>query len=129
MKQNTDITAQDTGSVDKASKKAGVIGNEFVGDIIAKTPKIVDDFAPIVQKNLASPDKCHRESWKILYYHGEYCKRLSEIYFALSRNNIDGAKKHLADMMDYLSSIEPEIHPYFDLFLFKKRTSQIIAGK
>ena len=34
-----------------------------------------------------------------------------------------------AGIMDYLSEVEPEIHPYFDLVLFKQRTKQIIAGK
>jgi hypothetical protein len=32
-------------------------------------------------------------------------------------------------MMDYLSEIEPEIHPYFDLVLFRQRTRQVISGK
>jgi hypothetical protein len=129
MKQHTDITEQDTGAGDKTKKKAGIIGNEAAGDMIAKVPSIVDKFAPIVEKNLNNPDKCHRESWRILTYHGEYTKRLSDIYFALSRNDIKGACAHLDTMMDYLSEIEPEIHPYFDLVLFRQRTRQVISGK
>jgi len=129
LKQNTDITAQDTGSADVNSKKAGIIGNTERGDIIAGVPAIVDAFAPVIEKNLALEDKCHRESWRILTYHGEYCKGLTKIFYALSRNDIDGANKHLADMIDYLSEVEMEIHPYFDLVLFNQRTKQIIAGK
>ncbi len=129
LKQNTDITAQDTGSEDKHSRKAGIFGNEAVGDIIAKAPSIVDRYAGAITAGSRLSDKCHRESWRILTYHGEYCKRLSKIYFALSRNDTERAMAKLDEMVDYLSEIEMEIHPYFDLLLFKQRTKQIIQGK
>lgn len=129
LTQNTGITAQDTGSEDKSSKKAGIIGNEPVGRVIAEVPAIVDKYREIIEKNLGSSDKCHAESWRILTYHGEYCKRLSAIYVALSKDDATTAVKLLDEMMDYLSEIEPEIELYFDLVLFKQRTSQLIAGK
>jgi hypothetical protein len=129
LKQNTDITAQDTGVVDLMSKKAGIIGNTAVGDVIATAPKIVDDFAPVIAKNLALSEKCHKESWRMLTYHGEYCKGLSKIYFALSREDKETATKHFEELIDYLSEVEMEIHPYFDLVLFHQRTKQVIAGK
>ena len=129
LKQNTDITAQDTGSTDKTSKKAGIFGNTEAGDLIATIPSIVDAFAPTVEKNLASSDKCHKESWRILTYHGNYCKGISKIYFALSRDDVDAANAAFAQLMDYLSEVEPEIELYFDLCLFHQRTRQIIAGK
>ena len=129
LTQHTDITSQDTGVADKNSKKAGIIGNEPVGDIIAKVPEIIDAFAPLVQRNMSLSDKCHRLSWKLLEYHGEYCKGISKIYFSLSRNNPDEARQKLAELMSYLSDIEMEIHPHFDHFLFYQRTYQVIAGK
>lgn len=128
LAQKTDITAQDTGSVDKLSKKAGIFGNEPIGDIIAKVPEIVDEFAPILNKNLASCDECHKESWRILTYHGNYCKGLSKIYFALSRNDVESAKKTFGELVDYLSEVELDIQLYFDLCLFVQRTRQIIEG-
>ena len=129
LQQNTDITAQDTGSTDKTSKKAGIFGNTAAGDLIATVPDIVDDFAPTVQKNLASPDKCHRESWKILTYHANYCKGVAKIYFALSRDDVEAARQAFAELVDYLSEVEEDIQLYFDLCLFVQRTRQIIAGK
>ncbi len=130
MKQHTDITEQDTGAGDVCGKQSiNLIGNEKLGDIIAETPTIVDNFAPIVEKNLSITDKCHRESWRMLTFHGEYCKRFSAIFFALSRKDPVKAKMIFDEMIDYLSEVEPEIHPYFDLVLFKQRTEQVIAGK
>lgn len=124
-----DVTAQDTGSVDKLAAHAGIFGNTYVGDRIAKTPSIVDDFAKTVEKNLTLENSCHKESWRILTYHGEYCKGLSKIYFALSRNDTSSAEKAFEELMEYLSSVELEIHGYFDLCLFYQRTKQLIAGK
>ena len=126
---NVDVTAQDTGSVDKLAKAAGIFGNTACGDRIATVPTVVDEFAPTVKKNLDTSDKCHRESWKILAYHGEYCKGISKIYFALSRNDTETATAELDKLIDYLSEIEGEIHLYFDLYLFVRRTRQLIAGK
>lgn len=129
MTQNTEIIAQDTGCEDKNSRKAGIIGNEPVGDVIATLPEVVDAFAPVVERNLALADKCHRESWRILTYHGEYVKWLSKIYFTLSRGDQKGAYDIYWKFQDYLSEIEMDIHPYFDLCLFAQRTKQVIAGK
>ena len=129
MAQRTSVTAQDTGAVDKLSKKAAIFGNKEAGDVIAKLPELVDEMAPIVERNLNSADKCHRESWRILTYHGNYCKGLSKIYFALSRDDADAARAALDELTDYLSEIELEIDLYFDLCLFVRRTRQIIKGK
>lgn len=129
LSQNTSIVAQDTGADDKGAKKASIIGNEKIGQQIAAVPTIVDAFSDTVAKNCTLSDPCHAESWRILSFHGEYCKRLTPIYVALSKNDTALAQKYLADIIDYLSDVEPEIHPYFDLVLFNQRTEQLIAGK
>jgi len=129
LELKVDITAQDTGTVDKLAKQSGIFGNTYVGDQIATTPAIVDALAPTVEKNLNSPDKCHKESWRILTYHGNYCKGLAKIYFALSRDDTDSAKTAFAELMEYLSEVELEIDRYFDLYLFHQRTNQLINGK
>ncbi len=129
MMQNTDITAQDTGSHDTNSMAAGIIGNTAAGDVIATVPAIVDSYADAIKSNIGIGNECQSLSWKILEYHGEYCKGVSEIYYLLSRNDAEGATKSLEKFIDYLSEIEMEIHRFFDLNLFIQRTNQIIKGK
>jgi len=129
LAQNTDVTSQDTGSEDANARQAGVIGNRTLESSFAKITPLVDAFSATVEKNRALEDPCHKESWDILYYHGEYCKWLSGIYIALTRNDIEGAERILADMIDYLSEVEEVIHPFFDLVLFIQRTKQLIQGK
>lgn len=121
------IVAEDTGAVDPLAKKAGIFGNESLGDRIANIADFVDRFAVTVNKNIASvTDKCHAESWRLLSYHGEYVKLFAKILFAVSRNDTEGALARLDEAVDYLSEIEKEIHPYFDLCLFVSRIKNLL---
>lgn len=129
LAQNTDVTAQDTGNDDSSSHKAGVIGNTALTPQLEKIPAFVDAFSGTVAKNGTVEDPCHRKSWELLSYHGEYCKWISKIYVALTKNQIDEANRILDAMIDYLSEVEEVIHPHFDLVLFIQRTRQIIQGK
>jgi hypothetical protein len=124
-----DVTAQDTGSVDKCAKKSGIFGNEALGDVIATVPEVIEKYVPEIKKNLSCEDKCHRESWRLLTYHTEYCKGLSKIYFAFSRDDRDLATEYCDELMGYLSGVEMEIHPYFDLFLCNQRLRQMIKKR
>jgi len=124
---NTTVVAQDTGARDANFKTAGILGNTERGEIIAKIPDIVEKYLPIFEENVKLSDKCHSESYKLLVYHCEYCKYLSKIYCALANNDKVLARKHLAEAIDYLSEIEGEIHPYFDLVLFNQYMNQIIG--
>ena len=129
IRQNTSIVAQDTGADDNSAQKAGIFGNTEAGERIASVYGVVDAFADTVKKNSADKDACIAKSWKLLEYHGEYCKLVADIYVALSKNDVDGANAALAVAIDRLSEMEPEIHYYFDLVLFNQRMSQIIAGR
>jgi hypothetical protein len=86
----------------------------------------VEKYIPIFKSNAKLADKCHSESYKLLVYHCEYCKHLSNIYCALANSDKALAKRHLAAIIDYLSEIEGEIHPYFDLVLFNQQMNQTI---
>lgn len=116
---NEDVTFLDNKTT-KQDKSKTILGNKDAGYSIAKIPDIVDAFSKTIEDHYSLDDICHRESWKILGFHGEYCKRLSKIYFYLSRNDLITAKKYFDEILDYISEIESEIHPYFDLAIFKR---------
>ena len=121
------IVAEDTGVVDPKARRAAIFGDEALGDRIISTIEMIDAFALTVEKNLASAtDKCHKESWKLLSYHGEYCKHLARILHAMSRKDEPLARERLAEALDYLSDAEREIHPVFDLHLFERRINTLL---
>ena len=86
---------------------------------------------PTVVSKMAngSLSACHGESWKILAFHGEYCKMLARVYIALANGDTDAANAELDSMIETLSYHESDMHPYFDLVLFVQRTRQLIEGK
>ena len=121
------VVHQDTGSGSSGRCIKGIKNNPETGRKMALVAGVADSFAPVVEKNLAVvTDKCHRESWNLLKHHTEYVKRLSAIYTALTVCDVEKAKALKDEMIDYLSHIEDEIHPQFDLVLFNQRIKQII---
>lgn len=126
LKIAVSVVAQDTGANDGSAKKAGIIGNKELGRAIATVPGLVDRYEGIFKQNAEMGDKCHRESYRILTYHCEYCKHLSKISCALADDDRKRAMACLGEAIEYLSTVEPEIHQYFDLVLFNQRTRQTI---
>ena len=126
-RQHLDVTAQDTGLTDVNSRAAGIFRNEAAGDVMIKAAEVVEAFAPTVKRNLSLTDPCRKQSWRVLEFHGEYCIRLSQIYFALSRGDKDGASELLRQTVSYLTEIEDKIHPYFDVFLFYRKMRTFIS--
>ena len=123
-----DVTFTDKVTSEKA-KAVTVAGNERAVDMAARVEEIVDGFADTVSAHLSLSDPCHRESWRILKFHGEYCKRLSKIYNCILRKDRANAERCLDDILDYISEIEPEMHPYLDLVIFKRAMKQMIKSK
>lgn len=118
---------QDTGT---GSEKVAnsVRNNPEAEKRLSGIPAIVDSFADTVEKNLNAADSCHRASWKLLQHHGEYCKRLSGIFGSVAAGNMEQARTLFAEMIDYLSHIEDEIQPEFDLVLFNQRIGQFLKS-
>lgn len=119
------VVLQDTGTGEE-TVTVGIKNNPHATARLAKVNDAVDAFYPIVEINMSSHNTCHRTSWKILYYHGIYCKKLAQIYMEFSKGRVDRAQEIFADMIDYLSHIEDEIQPYFDLVLFNQRIKSLL---
>jgi len=96
------------------------INNPDVAEKIAKVPSMLAEFLPVIEKNMELEDPVHRHSWKNLRYHSEICSYLARIIALGSAGDIEGARKVLDSLEVYLSAVELEIHPDFDLFLFVK---------
>ncbi len=121
----TDITEEDTGA-GVSGTKGGIRGKTEIIPRIEKIAPLADSFAEIVKRNMESENPCHRESWKILMYHCEYVKHLSYIYISVARLEMKKAREQLAKMLEYLCLAEREIHPQFDLHLFKAKMDNMV---
>ena len=86
----------------------------------------VDSFRPTVEKNCLTDEPCRKKSWEILRFHGDYCKKLADLYVTMAERGAQDAEKKLEDMVDWLSRLEDEFAPQFDLFLFQRRMRQYL---
>lgn len=113
----------DLGSKKKISVKPWVDNAKVQADF-RKVITIADDFEAIAKAHLSEVNLTHRKSWKLLFYHTDFCRRYAAILLAHSMGKLDKAKELLAEMVDVFSHIEPEIATEFDLFLFNSSVNR-----
>jgi len=107
------------GSIE-ASKKCW-INNEYVAERAAKIPAFVDEFLPIIKRNVSeADDEARRTAWNYLTYHAEMCKLYSYVLLAGAENDMDKAREKFKDLKKYLEEREMEYHNVFDFFLFTR---------
>lgn len=120
------IVLQDTGEGEKTVRTCGIKHNPTAIARLETVAAIAKDFLPTAQRNAAASDPCHARSWHLLELHTEYVTRLSTIYLLYANGNTPAAMAALDEMVDRLSHLEDDMHPQFDLVLFKQRISGIL---
>jgi hypothetical protein len=122
----SDTIVEEDATTGKVIRRTAIRNNPSTALRLSKIASEVDGFLPTIVKNMELQNACRRESYRILFYHAEYCKRLAEALIAFAEDDLDKTNKLFDNMIDYLSRVEDEIQPYLDLFLFNKRWRQII---
>ena len=113
----------DLGSKKKISVKAWV-DNEKVQNDFRKVMTIADEFEKVAKEHLNEGNPTIKKSWKLLYYHTDFCRRYADILLSQSLGNLDRAKELLKEFVDVFSKIEEEISTEFDLFLFNNSVNR-----
>lgn len=101
--------------------KKSWINNAYVAAQVAKIPDLIDEFLLVIRKNISlAQDESRLMSWNYLTYYSEICRMYSRILYAGAINNMEKAKKHYDELIEYLEIHELEYHNVFDYFLFKR---------
>ena len=114
------LAVDDQALVTAGKLKPSFIGNPQTAEKFAAIPAILDEFMPMIKKNMAIDDASQRLSWTYLYYHSKICRTTAEIFRLGSENKLDEAKARLDRFEIELAEMEPSIHNVFDLFLYIK---------
>ncbi len=126
LKIDEDVVLQDTDpETDAPIVKKSYVGNPEVQKNLKSISSFVDSFMPTVENHLNEQNPCHKISWEYLKYHGEFCKRYSEIFYNLSEMDVETAYINVENMMQWLSETEDIFGRHFDMFLLNHRILRI----
>ncbi len=94
------------------------VNNPKVAEKTSKIPQVLKDFMPVIEKNMALDNRCHRMSWVYLKYHSYICEYLCRIINLDASGKRSEAQTLIGELELYISKVEMDIHPVFDLHLF-----------
>ncbi|NLC42961.1 MAG: DUF4838 domain-containing protein [Clostridiales bacterium] len=97
---------QDSDSIEEVSKTAQSVIS------------LIKDFAPIIDRNLRTIDKCIRNSWRYLEIHKEICIRLAKIYEANAKEDKARAEELWNEIKTLVQEKEDELQTVLDVYLF-----------
>ena len=112
----------DTVAVEFAEKlyRPAWFDNKEFGEKLLKVPEIVAKYKDIFKKYENNENNAISRAYKLLAYHGEYCERLSKVYYQAAIADIEKLEKEYEIIVDWLSDIEMQVEYEFDLRLFRR---------
>jgi hypothetical protein len=87
---------------------------------LAKAPRVLDDFRPVVERNMKLPDPSQALSWRYLFLHMPMADLLSHAMRAKAQGDQALANLYGAQLTEYLEVNEDRTRPVFDLFYFRQ---------
>lgn len=109
---------EEQGIENKKGKTRGFCNNPEVAASLEQIPAILDDFLPIIKRNMIEENAVLRQSWVYLLYHSKICRLYADYLLAGARGQREEAEQKLERMECEVAAMEPAIHNVFDLFLF-----------
>lgn len=92
--------------------------SEEMVEKLGKVAALVDDFRPVIEKNLIQPMRAATVSWQLLDEHSEFTKFMARIFRLRAEDNDEGALEEYERMRTFMAPKEPRLQRYFDHGLF-----------
>ena len=92
--------------------------NPEAAEKLAKVEGVVDQFLPVIERNLASENACWAKSWFYLKHSAAICKLLAAALEALARDDKEAAAERWEATKRYAQEHEMVLHPVLDVYLF-----------
>ena len=87
-------------------------------DRLAEIREVVENFRPVIEKNVSLRTGNIARSWLYIEYHREVVLRLISILEGIFKNEPDLASKEWQELKHFLQKEEDVLQPVFDLFEF-----------
>ncbi len=83
-----------------------------------KIKQVINDFRPVIEKNIKNTEGCKALSWKYIEFHAKVCSQLSCALQARSVEDRKTAKEYWEKLLKVLRESEEENQAVFDLYYF-----------
>ena len=81
-------------------------------------PSVIDDFLPIIKRNLHKDNSVQQRFWECLDYHGQVCRMLSRLLSAAAEGDVKTMDAHWEDIKIFVCQHEADFQSEFDVFEF-----------
>ncbi len=95
-----------------------LLPDEAMAQSFAKIPQVIEDFKPIIERNIDSDDTCHAASWRYLKEHAYIYQELAQALEMVARDNLDAALEKWELIKKRVQEREDLLHPVLDVWLF-----------
>jgi len=85
---------------------------------IQQALKTIDDFTPVIERNLALPDRCQARSWFYLQVHADLMRRYFRLLSARAAGSEDQVRLLWREIKRLVQEREEDLQPVFDAYLF-----------
>jgi hypothetical protein len=80
--------------------------------------KVIQDFQPVINRNLALPDRCQRKSWFYLQAHAELMQRYLRLLSAKAAGEEEAMHRLWEEIKRFAQEQELSLQPVFDTYHF-----------
>ena len=108
--------AQDAG-LNTLENKKPFQNNPWVATQFAQLPAVLEEFLPVIRRNLSLENAAQRLSWQYLEQHAHICQRLAKLLLLGAQGKMDEGRAALEELEIHLSREEMRTHRVLDMFL------------
>ena len=117
------VTEIDTG-IGNAAVSVSWKNNPDAAARLSRVSAHIDANLPLILRRAADADPARAAMGRRLIWHAAYCRRLADMLLPAAQGDMDAARGRLDALIDWLSRVEDEIQPDFDLVLFHQEFSR-----
>jgi hypothetical protein len=81
-------------------------------------PAFVEEFKPIIEKNLRLDNACHAKSWEYLYEHGLIVSKFAGVLKAFAAGEIELSMRLWEELKFFICENEDKLFHVFDVYMF-----------
>ncbi|MBE6966326.1 MAG: DUF4838 domain-containing protein [Ruminococcaceae bacterium] len=97
------------------------INNPDVAKKASEIPMLTDSFVKTIERNIGTEtDASRRLSWVYLRHHAEIVRSFAKMLLAGAENRLHDARLYEAELEEYITEHELELHNVLDVFLFQR---------